>query len=424
MLASRSLGFNRIKQEPYEYSYYSSSPDMDPPPTYSQRHDHPSSPRTSPPKSGFGMDFMSEIGGIPFAMKLKPVTQYLEDGPAIPVKNTKPPARPVEPQTFSSLPVSVKQDPRDPTRVVGERNTTSYVSELYEYIQGHCPRHPVQGFFFDEPHQQQFTVILRLQGLDDVIPPYDRKGEDDEDTPRLFPSKKAAKEYVAMLALERLKNLPTEPTHIVVGPGRTKAESPMGELNRYCSQNALARPHVLDTGNSKPPYYFGCEITIDINGERRFGDPNPNYPNKASARNAAAQQALDWISRENPKIVKVKHRTGKAGRVLAPGSLVQIDATGKTIGEVATEACALLGFKAPQRELVPVDQLQGMYNVYITLEHAEQISRVGPIKNIFGQKAAREEAMKLTLRTLQYLAEEKYNVRLEVTGRPDFELVL
>ncbi|KAK6338979.1 hypothetical protein TWF696_009776 [Orbilia brochopaga] len=404
MLASRSTSMiDRLKLEPYDYASYRSSLDMDrdPPPTYSQRHDpSATSPRTSPQqKSSLGMDFLKEIGGIPFSMKLKPVTQYLEDGPAIP-------------------------DPRDPTRVVGERATTSYVSELYEYIQGHCPHHPVQEFIFDEPHQQQFTVVLRMKGLEDIVPPYDRKGEDDEDTPRLFPSKKAAKEYAAMMALERLKSLPVQPEHIVIGPGKTKAESPMGELNRYCSQNALARPHVLDTSNSKPPFYFGCEITIDINGERRFGDPNPNHPNKASARNEAAQQALDWINKENPKIVKVKNRTGKAGRVLAPGSLVQIDATCKTIGEVATEACALLGFKAPQRELVPVDQLQGMYNVYITLEHAEQTTRVGPIKNIFGQKLAREEAMKLTLRTLQYLAEEKYSVRLEITGRPEFELVL
>ncbi|KAF3924231.1 hypothetical protein ABW21_db0203393 [Orbilia brochopaga] len=424
MLASRSHSMiDRLKSQPYDYTSFNNSHlsmEMDPPPTYTSSS---ASPR-SPQKAGFGMDFLTEIGGIPFAMKLKPVTEYLEDGPAIPVKNTKPPARPIEPQTFSSLPVSVKQDPRDPTRVVGERATTSYVSELYEYIQGNCPRHTVQEFIFDEPHQQQFTVVLRMQGLEDVVPPYNRKGEDEEDTPRLFPSKKAAKEYVAMLALERLKNLPTEPAHIVIGPGKTKSESPMGELNRYCSQNALARPHVLDTSNSKAPYYYGCEIMIDINGERRFGDPNPNHQNKSSARNAAAQQALDWINKENPKIVKVKNRTGKAGRVLAPGSLVQIDATCKTIGEVATEACSLLGFKAPQRELVPVDQLQGMYNVYITLEHADQTSRVGPIKNIFGQKQAREEAMKLTLRTLQYLAEDKYNVRLEITGQPDFELNL
>ncbi|EWC45821.1 hypothetical protein DRE_05158 [Drechslerella stenobrocha 248] len=368
------------------------------------------------------MELLTEIGGIPFQMKLKPVTEYLEDGPAIPVKNTKPPARQITPPPFSSLPVSVKQDPKDPTRVVGERATTSYVSELYEYIQGHCPRHPVQDWIFDEPHQQQFTVVLKLQGLDDIEPPYDRKGEDEHETAKLFPSKKAAKEYVALAALERLKALPVQPEHIVVGPGKLKAESPMGELNRYCSQNALARPHVLDTSNSKPPFYFGCEVTIDINGQHRFGDLNPNHPNKASARNEAARQALAWINRENPKIVKVKSRAGKAGRVLAPGSTVQIDASGKTIGEVATEACALLGFKAPQRELVPVEKFPGMYDVYVTLEHADQTSRAGPIKNVYGQKGAREEAMRLTLQTLQYLAAQKYHVTLEIVGKMDFDL--
>ncbi|KAK6340434.1 hypothetical protein TWF730_002191 [Orbilia blumenaviensis] len=395
------------------------------PPAYSQMPGPLKLPHTMGEHSSSSMkpDLFTDIPGVPFTMHLKPVTQYLEDGPTLPPKNTKPPARHITPPTFSSLPDSFVQDPRDPTRVVGERATTSNVSDLYEYIQGHCPKYPVQGFTFNEPHQQQFTVSLQLKGLPPIEPPYDRKGDDVTATPKLFPSKKAAKEFVANIALEQLKQLPPQPEHIIVGPGKTKGESPMGELNRYCSQKALPRPHVLDTSNSKPPYFFGCEITLDIDGEHKFGNPLPQHQNKTSARNAAALEALDWIARENPKIVKVKGKTGKAGRVLAPGSLVQIDATGKTIGEIATEACALLGFKAPQRELQQVEERTGMYNVYVNLEHGDQVTRIGPLKNIFGQKNASKEAMKATFRTVQYLADKQYGVKLEVIGKVDFELL-
>ncbi|EPS43180.1 hypothetical protein H072_2820 [Dactylellina haptotyla CBS 200.50] len=423
-----------VKREDNEFYGFTAmsldQPSLDPPPVYQQMTrpgDHITQQQTPPSTSSsslsMNMDLFGDIGGTPFQMKLKTVNQYLEDGPALPVKNAKPPARPIPQQTFSSLPSSVKQDPRDPTKVVGERSTTSYVSELYEYIQGNCPKHSVKEFVFQEPFQQQFTVVLKLNGLlEDIAPPYDRKGDDMEETPKLFPSKKAAKEFVAHLALEKLKELPVQPEHIVVGPGKLKSESPMGELNRFCSQNALPRPHVIDTSNSKPPYYFGCEITIDINGEHKFGDPHPNQPNKTSARNAAAQQALNWIARENPKIIKMKGKSGKSGRVLAPGSLVEIDATGKTIGEIATEACALLGFKAPQKELIPIEDMQGVYNVYVNLEHSEQITRVGPLKNVFGQKAASREAMKATLQTVQHLAQKAYGVKVVVTGTFDFDL--
>ncbi|KAK6522543.1 hypothetical protein TWF281_001984 [Arthrobotrys megalospora] len=412
----------RIKDEDFEMA-------LDSPPAYSHmslqeqlKSQHMMAGQSSSSSSSSKVDFFADIPGIPFTMHLKPVNQYLEDGPVLPPKNAKPPARHIPPPTFSDLPASVVQDPRDPTRVVGERATTSYVSDLYEYIQGNCPKHSVQGFTFEEPHQQQFQVSLQLQGLPPIKPPYDRKGDDMVDTPKLFPSKKAAKEFVAQLALEELKKMPAQPEHIIIGPGKMKAESPMGELNRYCSQNALPRPHVLDTSNSKPPYFFGCEITIDISGERKFGDPHPNHPNKTAARNAAAQLALEWIMKENPRIIKIKGKAGKAGRVLAPGSFIQIDATGKTIGEVATEACALLGFKAPQRELVPIGEQTGLYNVFVTLEHGEQITRIGPLKNIFGQKNASKEAMKATFRTVQYIADTKYGVKVEIIGKIEFEL--
>src|ERR1700744_1275 len=102
---------------------------------------------------------------------------------------------------------------------------------MYEDIQGHRPKNTFKEFVFEEPYQQQFTVVLKIQGLEDVIPPLDRKGDDMEETPKLFPSKKLAKEYVAKLALDVLKQIPLEPEHIVIGPGKTKSESPMGELN-------------------------------------------------------------------------------------------------------------------------------------------------------------------------------------------------
>ncbi|KAF3934211.1 hypothetical protein ABW20_dc0107923 [Dactylellina cionopaga] len=422
----------QIKQEPDDtYAFESMFIDPPSPSSYSQpksedRFFEQKSMSQESSTSSMKMDLFTNLGALPLEMKLKPVTQYLEDDP-LPVKQTKPPAREI-PQTFSRLPASVKQDPRDLTKVVGERANTSYVADLYEYIQGHCPKYPVKEFIFEEPHQQQFTVVLRIRGLPDIIPPYNIKEDDLEETPMLFPSKKAAKEYAASMGIEALKNLPVEPEVILVGPGKLKVESPMGELNSthaldgYCSQNALQRPHILDTSNSKPPYFFGCEITIDINGERNFGDPHPNYQNKTLARNAAAQAALDWIARESPRIIKTKGKGGKAGRVLAPGTFIQIDATGKTIGEVASEACALLGFKAPQRELIPIEQLQGMYNVYITLEHSDTTTRVGPIKNVFGQKAASKEAMKATLRTVQYLAESKFQVKLEIAGKIEFDI--
>ncbi|KAK6496588.1 hypothetical protein TWF481_001586 [Arthrobotrys musiformis] len=367
-------------------------------------------------------ELFESMGGIQTTqLNLKPMKQYLETDPVSP-KNAKPPPRNIALQTFSSVPAAVKPNPKDPTRVVGERATTSYVSDLYEYIQGHCPKHPVESFEFDEPHLQQFTVSLRLKGLEPVTPAPDRKGDDIELTPRLFPSKKAAKEHVAHLALELLKSIPPEPEHIIVGPGKAKGESPMGELNRYCSQNALPRPHVLDTSNSKPPYSFGCEITINIDGERKFGDPNPSCPNKAAARNRAAQAALNWIADKNPKIVKLKGKSGKAGRVLAPGSVVQIDATDKTIGEIATEACTLLGFKAPQKQLMPVEGVVGMYDVLVILEHGDQETKVGPLKNIFGQKTASKEAMRMTFLTAQYLAKEHYGIKVELTGNSNLEL--
>ncbi|RVD86759.1 uncharacterized protein DFL_005020 [Arthrobotrys flagrans] len=410
-----------IKQEINDYEMA-----IDFPPAYPHMslQEHLKSPHMmgAPSPSHLKADFFTDIGGIPFTVHLKPVDQYLENDPIVPPKNPKPPARNIPLPTFSSVPASVIQDPRDPTRVVGERATTSYVSDLYEYIQGHCPRHPVESFSFDEPHQQQFTVSLHLKDFPPIEPPYDRKGDDRVDTPKLFPSKKAAKEFVARIALEKLKGIPPQPEHIIVGPGKTKGESPMGELNRYCSQNALSRPHVLETSNSKPPYYFGCEITIDINGEHKFGNPNPQYPNKTTARNKAAEIALDWIAKENPKIIKMKGKSGKSGRVLAPGSIVQIDVTDKTIGEIATEACALLGFKAPQKILEPVEGKIGMYNVWVTLDHGNQETNVGPLKNIFGQKAASKEAMRATFLTVQHLAEKQYGIKLELIGDGDIEL--
>ncbi|KAK6539534.1 hypothetical protein TWF694_009750 [Orbilia ellipsospora] len=412
-----------IKKEAVDYDMnYSYSPtSLDPPPAYG----------TMPPDAGKKLleslaaggsgstCFFTDHGAVSLEMKLKRVGEYLED---VPVKNTKPPARPLSPQTFSSLPSAVKQNPQDLTKVVGERGTSSYVSELYEYIQGHRPKNPVEKFVFEEPFQQQFTVVLKIQGFQDVIPPFDRKGDDPEDTPKLFPSKKLAKEYVAKLALDMLKAIPPEPEHITVGPGKLKSESPMGELNKYCSQNALPRPHIIDTSNSKPPYNFGCEIMIDINGEHKFGDPNPYHPNKTAARNHAAQKALEWIARENPKIIKVKSKSGKSSRVLAPGSRITIDASGKTVGEIATEACAILGFKAPQKELVPIPHLTGFYNVWVNLEHSEKTTRIGPLKNIFGQKKASKAAMKATLRAVQFLAEAEYQVYVEISGDFDFDL--
>ncbi|KAF3078443.1 hypothetical protein TWF225_011586 [Orbilia oligospora] len=399
---------------------------IDSPPAYShmsQQFLKPPHMMGAPSSSHLKADFFADIGGIPFTVHLKPVGQYLENDPIVPPKNPKPPARNIPPPTFSCVPASVIQDPKDPTRVVGERTTTSYVSDLYEYIQGHCPNHPVEKFTFGEPHQQQFTVSLQLKGFPIPIEPdYDRKGDDTKDTPKLFPSKKAAKEFVANIALQKLKEIPVQPEHIVVGPGKTKGESPMGELNRYCSQNALPRPHVLDTSNSKPPYFFGCQITIDINGERIFGNGIPQHQNKASARNKAAEEALRWIAEENPKIIKMKGKSGKSGRVLAPGSVVQIDTTDKTIGEIATEACALLGFKAPQRKLEPVEGKPGMYNVYVTLDHGDQETNVGPLKNIFGQKTASKEAMRVTFLTVQYLAQKQYGIKVELIGDSDFEL--
>ncbi|KAK6345006.1 hypothetical protein TWF718_006948 [Orbilia javanica] len=400
---------------------------IDSPPAYQHgsqsehlKQSHMMEAPSSPPY--VNADVFAEILGIPFTVHLKPVRQYLENGPTVPPKNQKPPARNIPQPSFSSLPASVVQDPKDPVRVVGERSTTSYVSELYEYIQGHCPKHSVESFSFSEPHQQQFTVSLQLKDFKLIEPLYDRKGDDLVETPKLFLSKKAAKEFVARIALEELKKIPAQPEHIIVGPGKTKGESPMGELNKYCSQNALPRPHVLDTSNSKPPYYFGCEITIDINGERKFGNAHPQYQNKTTARNKAAESALRWIAEESPRIVKMKGKSGKSARILAPGSIIQIDATDKTIGEIATEACVLMGFKAPQKKLEPVEGKTGMYNVYVILDHGDQETKIGPLKNIFGQKTASKEAMRATFQTVQFLAEKQYGIRVELIGNSDLEL--
>ncbi|KAF3939790.1 hypothetical protein ABW19_dt0200614 [Dactylella cylindrospora] len=364
--------------------------------------------------SGFGSSakVISDIGGIPFTMETKAVDEYLStEGPPLPVKTAKSPARAIPPPAFSPLPEDLPQDPDDLIKVIGERSNTNHVSDLYEYIQSNAPKYSVLGFDFTEVHQQQFSVVLRLRGIPGPIEPPE---------PKLFPSKKAAKEYIAKIALDKLKAIPPEPEFVQL-TGKTKGESYLGELNKYCSQNGLPRPHLVETSNSKAPFKFGCEIKMSISGDQSFGSLTPNWPNKKAAQNAAAHAALEWINKEKPTIVKTKGKSGRSGKVLIPGSYFQIDATGKTIGEVATEACVLLGFKAPQRQLEPVPDMLGMYNVYVTLEHGDSISHVGPIKNIFGKKSAGEEAMKVTLRTVQVLAKTRFDVTLEVTGKKEFE---
>jgi hypothetical protein len=188
--------------------------------------------------NGLFSDMPAEINGIPFTIELKDVDEYLASGPALKAKKPHLPSTIASQAEKPPVPAGVVSDPADPIIVVGERTTTNNVGELYEFITKNFPRNPVKEFAFQEPYQQHFSVKLILEGLGEIEPEYDVKYGETDSTPKLFPSKKAAKEHVAGLALEKLKAMPPQAEIITVGPGTTNAETYLGELNSTSGINS------------------------------------------------------------------------------------------------------------------------------------------------------------------------------------------
>ena len=84
------------------------------------------------------------------------------------------------------------------------------------------------------------------------------------------------------------------------------------------------------------------------------------------------------------------------------------------------EACPILGYFAPKIELIPHPLMEGMYDVTGIIESATHCSHIGPIRNVFGKKKAKEDASKAILKALELIAAERQRITFKVTGKLNF----
>ena len=189
-----------------------------------------------PSSSSFQMDVVTnsldEVAGVP-VFTLLSVKDYLEEN-FVTAKTT--PA-PIVTSSKKIQGAAVEQSILDPTDseaiVIGNSITTAYPRLLNEYIVAHQPTAGMPEYIFTESQLQKFSVVVKFRpGFQTIEPEYEKLNGVGDPVPRLFPSKKMAKEEGARLAYDYIQSIPLPENNVVqsVKPEQGEA-SYTGKLN-------------------------------------------------------------------------------------------------------------------------------------------------------------------------------------------------
>ncbi|RPB14236.1 hypothetical protein P167DRAFT_485045 [Morchella conica CCBAS932] len=271
--------------------------------------------------------------------------------------------------------------------VISTSITTTHVKDLHELCQSQVRMSP--SFEFKAELPLGFSATLRLVGPEG-IKEFQAEGA--------YPSKKHAKEAVAGLGLEYLRSLPKNSKSMMNESPEKDDTNWVGKLSDWCNSRKT-RPEFTDYAT--PGAGFSCEIRLPAEPgypgleDEVFGDKNAAFKNKRSAKVAASKAAWIWLQKNSPAPSSngsISGGTKKSGKLSkATGDVIY--PKGSKPAAIVNLVCPRLGVNTPEYKFTPDPRTPGMYDVaaIIRRPNGPKDVMVGPLKNLYGKKKAREE---------------------------------
>ena len=311
--------------------------------------------------------------------------------------------------------------------------TTHYVSQLYQacQVKGLTPTFEIEG----EADKAIFRGVLKIRDATIAL---------DEQ----YRSKREVRERLAEKGVEVVKEMearkregsPTgvegearkEPNWVGMLQGtRTllhvrlvKRIDYVYKFDRQLMYLPIPEYHNQKFGPAQSPIYtfyalvqsYACTVVLPSYPDKTFGSPTQTFLGKKLARRSAAAAAVQFLISEgnlNPDgsttaRKKVKLGGGRSVKFQAEGNSLEVP-KGSTYAQNVNDIAPMLGLNTPVYHLKPESMdAPNILSGYINFPNSPDLpSRVGEVRNLFGKKAAKEEAAKGAWEALLDLAEKR-----------------
>ena len=213
-------------------------------------------------------------------------------------------------------------------------------------------------------------------------------------------TKKAAKDGLAELGLEAMKEMTSEQNNV-------KTTNWVGLLHDFYTKSSSS-----DVGGPSYTEYaigscFACTCTIPARSEP-FGSVFGSFPNKKAARASAAMEAMKFLIEQGlasseGEDVKIAKRSKEKLEALR-------ESNSSSYAQKINELCPLLGLPQPVYRLAPnpdAPQVNILSGAAYFPDTPLLSGPIGAIRNIYGKKNAKDECAREVYRVLMHIATEK-----------------
>ncbi|RPA80592.1 hypothetical protein BJ508DRAFT_415264 [Ascobolus immersus RN42] len=302
--------------------------------------------------------------------------------------------------------------------------TTQNVPALMILLQKYGFQYAIFNVVADPPSSSLFAGSVTVPGiLEGATTPPGKK----------FPSKKHAKEYLAGIALEKVKDFvkkkeaeeeESRKRKATEGPSEastsgTSSDGPSPPVNDNV-YTGLLNAFLINEKHPLPSYHeyqlglqFSCELTLPPSYPcppgTVFGDKTVPHRGKKQARNMAAKAAWEWLVAQGhaqPITVGVGVVPKKKAKGAVLGGDVQL--TGNFVVDAGIVA-RHLGYLDPKYEVITDEHAIGMCDVTAVVERQGTGEKLQfpTLRNQVGKKKARAAMAEIVLANLVRMLEEK-----------------
>lgn len=167
---------------------------------------------------------------------------------------------------------------------------------------------------------------------------------------------------------------------------------------------------------------FRFTVTIFERRHEPFGDPKALFTKKIHAKQHASKQAIDWLIANKRMPADGSVRFPKPAPTPTPPKPKSpaIDAAGRpqSNASLVPELCHKLGFGMPKYEIERSSIVAPLYSGYAHFQGDVRLeNRIGVVRDVYGQKAAREQIAEELVRFLRDIERQRMALIEKAAGK-------
>ncbi|KAK5730720.1 hypothetical protein LTR15_000658 [Elasticomyces elasticus] len=245
-----------------------------------------------------------------------------------------------------------------------------------------------------------------------------------------FTSKKLVKENLSKLAIPIVETLGDQAADDKVSDQVLDSANWAGSLQNYTQAYKLPMPDFTEFRTPYTPHLFSCSVRL-ASSLAIFGSETTLYPNKSTAKKAAAREAVLWVRSQGFDFPEAQVTGGPStpsmkkqkGFPASPGpgmtGLTQVlqeydinKFAHLSLPQQLHESVVMMGFSQPEMKSQPscngsygssIVDLWAQFSELDVQKEPKLAGRVGMVEKVFGRKQAKEQCCKEVLQFLEEL---------------------